>query len=460
LKNILNFMTVCFKGRINLFAFTLLVCSFTFTSCRKNESTVGTDLVDGITGFNLKWSDTSTLVCYTTIGDSFPTRDASSYILGKMNDPELGIATASLISEFTPPTSLPTNWDNTTIAIDSVVLQLKFLNRLSYYGNLTTSQTIRVYELGETLNPDSSYRTDRNYAYNPSKPLGTWNGSLNKLEDSVSITLNGSTVTLPPHIRIRLDDADFLNRFKTTPTSTYASIVAFKSVFKGLIIQPETTPLNAGEGGMVNMEMRSNAVTSVVLYYDGTQKVEFPLSDPNNAIRYNQFKHEHLITLPIQAKNMGSHRDVNYVKSMGGLKTRILIPFLFDYIKSNKIMVNKAEVIIPIVPGTNTGNYLTPTSMRLFSSDSLGRNELIADVLDANSLNYYGGGYNSSTQTYTFNIMRHVQQTLNSYAQTGLNSNYGLNLFIQGDNPVSASRVILDTRPGKVKLKLSYTVIE
>jgi len=458
LKITLNFMTVCFKDKTSLLLLLLLI-GFITPSCRKNENTVGDDFVGALVGFNVKSVDTTQIVAYTSLDDSVPTRFLSYYLLGDMNDPDFGSSEASIITQYIPPT-LSSGWNNGNIQIDSIVLQLKYVGKNFKYGNIATNQTITVYELAESLK-DSSYRSDRNYQYDASKPIGSWTGKF-KLEDSIRYTYAGVAVSLPPHLRIKLDDAAYINKFKTAPSSVFASIDAFQAYFKGLVIIPETSPLVPGDGGIVHIDLKNdnflrNMITSVVVYYDSTQKIEFPIY-PDDNIKYNKFSHQHTVTIPIQPRVGGTHQNVNYVKSMAGLKTRIQLPNLFDFVKNQNIAINGAELVIPIVEGTNTGNYTTPVSMRLFDSDSLGRNKIIVDAFDGTD--YYGGSYNSSSKTYSYNIIRYVQNLLTQYKQQGLNYNYGLNLFIQADNPVSASRVIIDTRPGKIKLKLSYTVIK
>jgi len=96
--------------------------------------------------------------------------------------------------------------------------------------------------------------------------------------------------------------------------------------------------------------------------------------------------------------------------------------------------------------------------LRLFAADSLGRLDFINDFFDGGS--YYGGILDPATKTYRFNINRHIQYLLNEYLNNNKNYNYGLNLVAPADNPLSAARVVLDTRPEKLKLNLTYSVIK
>src|SRR6478752_5156719 len=149
LKNILNFMTVCFKGRIKFFTLFLLVLfAATMPSCRKVEDTVGNDFVGEIVGFDVNSSDTSTIIAYTSKGDSILNgynKGMYYFYLGSMNDPDFGRTAVSPVVQFCLPTSGSSfNIENATI--DSIVLQIKYVSASSYYGNQNTVQSLKVYE--------------------------------------------------------------------------------------------------------------------------------------------------------------------------------------------------------------------------------------------------------------------------------------------------------------------------
>ena len=58
---------------------------------------------------------------------------------------------------------------------------------------------------------------------------------------------------------------------------------------------------------------------------------------------------------------------------------------------------------------------------------------------------------------YRFNITFQMQKTIGQYAANAAYQDPGLLLFIPTDNPVSGSRAVFDTRPGKTRLVLTYT---
>jgi uncharacterized protein YgbK (DUF1537 family) len=88
--------------------------------------------------------------------------------------------------------------------------------------------------------------------------------------------------------------------------------------------------------------------------------------------------------------------------------------------------------------------------MLIFASDSLGKNVSIIDASEASS--YYGGSYNSTNKEYTFNIARHVQQTLTKIVEEG-GKDYGL-FLVAGGSTSNAQRTLLK---GNNSLKLIVT---
>lgn len=465
MKNILNFMIVCFKGRIKFFTLSFIVLfAAALPACHKTEETVGNDFVGDIVGFDVNSSDTTAIIAYTSKGDSVMNgynRGMYYFYLGSMNDPDFGKTTVSPVMQYCLPTS-GSSVDLENAAIDSIVLQVKYITASSFYGNQNTLQSLKVYELSEVLNVDSTYATNRPYSYNAAVPVGSWQGNFARMGDSVKYTFGGTQVTLPPHLRIRLDDPAFVQKFKDAKAQgALVDNKAFQKFFKGLIVKPETNPLTPGEGCLAYVHLRNgndfgNIITSVVVYYNGDRKIEFPIYTDNN-IKAASIEREHSVTIPVQPLVGGKHEDVNYVQSIGGLKTRILIPNLFDYIKDKNITVSEARLIVTAADGRDASPYSVPATLRLDESDSLGVNSLSTDLI-IDGTNFYGGTYNASTKQYTFNISNHIQYLFKQYKQHKRNYNYGLNLYVPV-NPATGSRVIIDTRPGKIKLKLSYTVI-
>lgn len=455
MKHILNFMTVCSKDRISIPFFVLFLGLFLLVSCRKNEDTVGSDFIGAIVGFNVQASDTASVIAYTSLHDSILTNTLSYFMLGSMNDPEIGTTKMAIAAQVELPYNAFPVFN--TFTIDSIVLQLPYATSSSYYGNKSSAQTIRVYELNEDLPATTGLPSNRTYVKHATA-IGSWTSDYTHLGDSVTVTLNGTSATLAPHIRIKLDDPSFVNKIKNAGTGEFLSQEAFKTYLKGLYIVPETTPA-AGQGAIAYMNM-SHGTTLMVIYYNGTLKAEFPIY-ASTALKGNSFEHTNLPVIVPQPVMGGTHQNTCYVQPGAGLKTHILFPYLFDFAKDKNIAITGAEVIISVDQTRDTSVYKLPGRLLLNSSDSTGYYASPFDLFTQDGRIYYGGFYDGSKGEYHFNIQREIQYWFNQYKNNnGRNVNYGLNLIVPADGPVQANRAILDTRAGKIKLKLSYTVIK
>lgn len=446
-------MTVCSKDRISIPFLALCIGLFLLVSCRKNEDTVGSDFVGARVGFDVQSCDTATVVAYTSIHDSVPTSRLSYFMLGNMNDPEFGVSRAAISTQVDIPNINFPSFSGTRI--DSIVLQLLYVSPASVYGNTATTQVVNVYELNEDMIQENIY-SNKKFETKPT-PIGTWVSDFTHLGDSVPISLNGQIVNLPPHIRIRLNETGFVTKMNNAGPEKFTTTEVFKSFLKGFYISSELSPLSVGQGAMAYLNM-SKATTAMIVYYNDSLKAEFPISG-SSTLKGNTYFHTFSSNIAVQPAMGGTHRNSCYVQPTAGLKTRILFPHLFDFATNKNIAITGAEVIVSIDQTKDTSLYKLPSRMLLNASDSQGLLERPFDLYTSDGNAYYGGYYNGKGE-YSFNIQRQVQYWFNQYKNYGLNTNYGLNLIVPSDNPVGANRAILDTRAGKVKLKLSYTVIK
>lgn len=458
--HISNSMTVCWEGRTKHFFPVFFLFILLLGACRDKEESVAADFVGQRNPFEVSYHDTTTLIAYTTRHDSVRTRSLTYYMLGNLNDPEIGTTAANLFTQY----GLPYGDFSfgTSVNIDSVVLQLPYATTASFHGELNAPQSIRVYELNEDLSADedSYYYSNRNYAY-AAVQLGEYTGSFSSIDDSVTIKSGSITTKLAPHIRIRLDQFSTVlkDRFAdpaTQSSGTYVNDTSFKSKFKGLAIVSSATP-PPGSGCITYLNVRTNAA-AVVVYYNDSLKAEFPIYK-SSCVHSNQYLHTYLPGISIQPAYSSVHSDINYMQPATGLKTRILFPNLFDYVKHQKIAVTGAELIFTPKAGTFNPLFSLPLVVKLRSSDSLGRNAGIDDEFVSS---VYYGGILGPDHIYRFNIVLEMQKIINAYQNNNQNINYGLNLFVQADYPITAQRVVLDTRreTGNLKLNLTYTVIK
>lgn len=445
-------MTACYKAKTNLLYLLPLIVIIFAASCRKSEDTAGANIVGPRNPFDMVYSDTTGLVCYTTIADSIATKNLSAYLLGNINDPVLGESQANIFTNV----SLPVNqfsFGQGFTGIDSIVMQITYASPTAFSGKLASLQSIKLYEMDEQLlsASDSPYFSTRPYKY-LSSSIGEYSGSFSNIADSVKININNQTISYAPHLRIKITDNNFIQRFANGESSgLFLDNTNFQKTLKGFAMIASASPAS-GDGCIAYMLMNTST-TALVIYYNGNKTVDFPLTV--NTTRTNQFVHNRSTSIPVKLPFALQHENTNYLQSMTGLKTRVMLPNLFDLVKNNHVAISGAELEVSIKDGSFDANFPLPKSLMLSGSDSTGINTAIVDYGTSGS----PGVFDASTNTYRFNLTRHIQLILNQYKENNRNFNYGLNIIVPAE-PTSGSRAILDTSPGKIKLKLTYSVIK
>lgn len=462
LMHTLTSMTPCFNAKIKQSAFLFLLI-LGLGSCKKDTQSVGAEFVGVRTDFNSNFSDTIIeLKSYTVPMDSVITSKLTAVALGEINDPYLGTTKATLVTQYGLPGSL-FSWGTVT-KLDSLVLQLRFrAGTLSdgtklddYYGDKDAIHNIKVYALTEDISLDSSYYSTRNYKTDAVE-IGSFTGKFNFV-DSVTIKLGQETVIIPPHVRIKMNSTFMQSIFDGEKNGSFTDDAKFKSVYKGLVITEESN-FGSGQGAIVYLRLNSD-VTALTAYYGDSLAADFPIVGGVRGAEasYNFYEHKNVPAGIFQKAFQGSHRDTGYLQPLTGAKMRVELPNFYAAMLANpKMVINGAEILFTPMSGTfTTTSYSLPASISLVGSDSLGRNIFLKDQLFEGSA-YYGGTLTNNT--YRFNIVRHLQNLLIE-KRNGFDYNYGMNLIVRADDPLTAQRVILDTRKnsGTFKLKLTYTV--
>ncbi len=455
-------MTHCFNAKTKQLAFIFLIL-VGLGACKKDTQSVGAEFVSVRNQFNPNFSDTLIeLKAYTVPMDSVITSKLTAVALGSIYDPYLGITKASLITQYGLPGNL-FSWGTSVTKIDSLVLQLRFRAGTSsdgtklddFYGDKEAIHQIKVYELTEDISLDSSYYSTRKYKTDAVE-IGSFTGKFNFV-DSVTIKLGQETVIIPPHVRIKMSPTFSQKIFDGEKNGNFTDDAKFKAAYKGLVIVDETT-LGSGQGAIVYLRLNSD-VTALTAFYGDSLAADFPIVGGVRGAEasYNYYEHSNVPSGITQKLFTGNHRDTGYLQPLTGTKLRIELPNVYDALLSNpRLVINGAEIIFTPLSNTVNTTYTLPQSISLVGSDSLGRNVFLKDQVFEGS-SYYGGQLSSGT--YRFNIVRHLQNLLIE-KRNGFDYNYGMNLIVRADDPLTAQRVILDTRKnsGTFKLKLTYTV--
>jgi len=443
------------------FLIPLIGFALAMASCNES-SVVGLDVQPAGSRLNVGYEDTTTLITRTVREDSLHT-DASVIItgdalIGAYNDPIFGRAQASLYTQMRLPTNAPTFGSNPIC--DSVVLALVY--DPGTYGKLaTTPQILNVYQLAEDVSTVDDYFSDHTLSKGGNDLANGLHFTPRPLD---SVTVFG--VRQKPQLRVRLQTNFGQTVLNNQATGMLANSTTFQSLTKGLYITTENTPPAAsGDGNILHFKM-ADALTQCTIYYHNSEATDndslsYDLQ-LNSVARFSSFSHDYTGAFPYLVQQLSATPPAAdttlFIQSIAGVKVKIDMPFLKNWNSGGKIAINKAELVIK-VDTTNTlfqlDTFAAPTALVLFGiTAGTNANYVLPDTYDANEL--YGGSYNNTTKSYTFNIERYIQQVL-----AGTRDNTGLYLVASG-GAVNANRVVVGGGYGtlgnkKMKLKLTYT---
>jgi len=410
----------------------LFVGLFSISAC-KDENEVGLDLLPAGDQLGTSFSDTATLITRTIREDSIVTDELSAQLLGSDNDPVYGLVTSSV---FTQVVLAGTPSFGVNPVADSLVLVLPFNG---YYGDTTTTQTVDVFRVTEDLYTDSTYYSDRTFAYDP-----TVLGSISfQPKPNTDIVVGNDTINA--QLRIRLDQglADSLILFGGT--SVYSSNADWVSYFKGLYLKASDV---TGRGAISYFSFFNSYL---VLYFHDSTNTASTYAFSLAGARTTQFTHDYTgTTVGLQLADSTYGDSLNYLQCMAGTKTRISFPYLKHFIDSGSILINRA--ILKIEAMTPDPSYPLPGTVIVLARDENGQNIFPADYFESSS--FLGGTLDPTDNSYSFNIARHLQRCLEG---TQVNSDL---YFVITGSAVIANRFAFrsgmnSTSP--MKLSIYYT---
>jgi hypothetical protein len=413
--------------------------SLSFASCT-NSDEIGLNLTPPGDRFHYVVDSTTVITASTLRQDSVTTEKRTSSLIGCMNDPIFGKSTASLLTQLRP-TSNEVDFGKTP-EIDSAVVLLKYQ---SYYGDTTGLQSMRIYELKSDLYFDSTYYSNQRMTdfYDPAAPVGEFSYHPTPGLDSVLI---------------RLSD-DFGNKIIRTDTANLSTPATWLAFFKGLYF--EAQPVD--QGGSIVYYNLTGGGSRLLLYYHNevSDSLQYEVAINTNCSWVNLFQHSYSGT-PIENlinDSLTTHQEV-YLQSMAGLRSKLTLQLpqtILDKINTG-ITINKAELIVTIADDPTVSLFPKPSSIRVFKAGANDKNEFIDDLLLGET--YYGGGLNTKTSSYHFNVGRHIQNLVHPDPDIRL-ANNGLFLVLT-DERISANRLILKngTVNGGMKLVITYTPLK
>jgi len=413
--------------------FSVVVCG-----CKQGDQTLGINLLPGVKILDTRYHQEKASITTSIFTDTKIRVDRPTYnLLGSFNDPIFGRTDASFAAQF----RLPYHPDYAaTASIDSIVLRMTYKK---IYGDTISSQTFQVFEMAGDLNYDAKYLSSFNIKNLASSTLiGTGHFIPKFRTDSLQ------TDTTEQVIRVPLNKS-FGSNLLGIDSLKMTSNDDFLKIFKGLFIS--STPINR-RGTLVSV----NATASmVVLYYHdaASDTLGFAYRVTANSANVASYVHDYSLARFYTNLNKEINTDsLIYVQPTGGIKSKILVPSFTTWKDSANYAINKATITFHAdTIMSDYRRYAMPDRLYL-TLDSLGTEIFPAD--SQLSSTYYGGFYDATTATYTFNVTQHLQQII-----AGTKQNYPFYL-VQSERNFSARRVVLkglgSSKP--VELNIAYTI--
>lgn len=346
----------------------------------------------------------------------------------------------------------------TNPGLDSLVLMLKYTGS---YGDVSTIQNVKVYELSEDLNYDSIYYSNKTVAH--------YNTLLANLSfkprptDSVKV----DTTKEAPQLRINLSNLTHYlgNKILYAPTAMLAANIDFIGFIKGLSI--ESSPVY-DNGALLTFDLSDGASMLIVYYHNQeNDSIHYDIPILSGCAHFNHFDHNKYRDASPDFRRQLVNHDTTlgtsklYLQGLGGVWTKIKLPHIKDFEKGHHIAINSA--ILQVKNYETDTTLAPPEDLILVQRDTAGILHSLVDAAEGTS--YYGGTYNKTSRTYQFRITRHIQQIL---LGTGENND----LYLMVNNPyynvLTSSRVILTgTKPGtpsaesdRIQVKISYVRLD
>lgn len=446
---------------------TLLISLFILSSCQETES-IGLE-VDPATEIKGSLIDTITINASTVAEDSIITNTLEQYPLGYLNDPIMGKTSANIGMSLTldpPGLTFGTN-----PVLDSAVLVL-FYGR-EFHGDSTSKFQVEVHQLANSLTETAPHFNTKTIGFN-SSILGSTFLRFN-YKDSVEVTelVKGKPDVLKskaPHVRIQLDKNFITDNLLSTGASVLASNTTLNNAINGLYLtvnKAQTT----GKGGIAFFNLTDSSRLEV--YYKNqngtaidTILQKFPIKNNTSPVIAN-FKHDYTGTaIQTQLNNPNTKFDQTFVQGLAGLRTRIQFPYL-DKLKSlGNITINKAELILTVVGGSD---QIKPAQrLLLYQTDIAKQRQFVPDFGNNPVVSMadfdFGGFYDSTNKRYKFVITTYIQDILRGrlkqydtyIAPVGLNYNRQTGPLPSG---ATATGAVLGSGKTGVSYKMKLNVI-
>ena len=442
-----------------------ILISLLFASACSRPTVVGADLLEGDI-VQLEFTDTLPLTVQSVKEDSVLSFQENfgffnaSLLLGNLEDPVFGHSDASIYSQMRPNSVNKRFGDG---LLDSIVLQLAYDTTALYGYHRTDKMDLQVFRIIEDIPFTENIYSNDSFDIEMD-PIGELlDFSPAPFDDVLLINENDTsdidTLTLAPHIRIKLDKF-FGEELINLDTLLYSTFDTFVDYFKGMHIRA-----SADDNTMLGINF-SNPTTKLVVYYkDQDINRTFDYFFDQGAVKFTRFNHDYTDT-PVEPfiadQTLGD--SLVFLQGMSGLN--IEVDFGDISFLENKV-INHAELDLYHVTEfpDDVPSIFSATQGLLAKKLNVDTEEFedITDVttaLQLGTLGLFGGDQMDVTIDdvdlfkYTINLTNHFQ----AMVEGDENSKIYLYTIVKSKNPYRGIFYGPGNSKYPMKLRLTYTV--
>ncbi len=441
IKGVRLFLSISHIFSILLISFLLLIAA-----CSKPAGLIGVVVQPEDSRLPVVYTDTAEIFVYSIPEDSVRSDELSVNVIGANYDPVFGQTIGGVYLQFNLEEARHRFGPNPVM--DSMIL---FLLYRDSYGDTTTPLTFRAYEMEAGIDRDSVYYS------NLELPIKNTDVSNTNFIPSPSDSLIFGGDTLPPMLKVRMDFNDELaNKLLMAPDYAMDSNSGFHDYFKGVYVVAD--PVEYG-GALLSFDILSN-YSEMILYYhnDTVDSLSFdymitPLNATINTYEHNFDNSDFLFRQQVVEGDTTLGEDNFYLQGGSGVASIIKFPNFKNWSKNT--VLNEAKLVLNVSEEEPLWGVPEQLSMAQIEDD--GSFGYLPDQIEELEI-YFGGGYKSSTNSYTFRITRYLQSLI---SDPDKNDN-GLYLIPTGAS-IFPNRVIFDgTNPSlegarRLHLEIIYT---
>jgi len=430
---------------IQLASIALLL--FLNSSCTKEISPIGLDLLDPVDLLSMGYMDTVSIKAYSIPDDSVYTLNLSYAQVGSMYDPVFGRTNATFYSQVF--TSTDSARFGTAPVFDSAFLYLPYKG--TAYGDTLSNMTLHVYALTEDILDSVHSYSNRTVSYDVNNPLGEITFQPSPRDSSY---YEGAKHA--PMLRIPINEI-FGNIVLAADTNSLNSSAAFAEYFKGISIvaEPQNSP---GKGCIINLDL-TTLYSYIKMYYHNTEDTTAYFFSVNTTCpHFQNYDHNgYAEAVPLLKQQLEGNTSLGqqflFAQGLGGVKIKIEFPFLKQSLDPQKTVINDAQLILGNASVSDV--FTSPTYLTLRNVGENGTTSPFNIVDEDEGAGYFDGTYDEGSNLYRFRITRYVQQLL-----LGQVNNNGLHLIIPSP-AYSGARLVLNgtaSEQSDLKLYLRYTI--